>query len=55
MNWRRAKWSPGRVNHHTRNADGTILTSIIRDGPISLDPPGITVTDCFPPEGAAAS
>jgi Uma2 family endonuclease len=43
------------VIHHARNADGTILTISIRDGPISLDPPGITLTDCFPPEGAAAS
>jgi len=43
------------VIHHARNADGTILTSIVRDGPISLDPPGITLIDCFPPEGAAAS
>ena len=28
---------------------GTILTRVVRDGPIQLDPPGITLTDCFPP------
>ena len=43
------------IIHHARNADGTILTSIVRDGPISLEPPGITLTDCFPPESAATS
>jgi len=29
--------------------DGIILTRIVQDGPIMLDLPGITVTDCFPP------
>jgi Uma2 family endonuclease len=35
--------------HHARNADGTILTRIVREGPLRLDPPGLTVTDLFPP------
>lgn len=37
------------IIHHARNADGTILTRIIRDGVLRLDPPGLTVTDVFPP------
>ena len=40
------------VVHHARGEAGLILTRIIRDGPIVLDPPGLTLTDCFPP-GAA--
>jgi Uma2 family endonuclease len=39
------------VIHHARGADGIILTRIVRDGPIVLEPPGITLTDCFPLEG----
>ena len=35
--------------HHARAAHGTILTRILRDGPIMLDPPRITLTDPFPP------
>lgn len=31
------------VVHHKRQADGTILTRLIRDGDIDLDPPGIVV------------
>lgn len=31
------------VLHHARNADGTILTRIVSDGTISLDPPGIEI------------
>ena len=37
------------IVHHERGQDGVILTRIIHDGPIRLDPPGITLTDCFPP------
>lgn len=37
------------IIHHARNADGTILTRIVRGGPIELDPPGIVLTDLFPP------
>ncbi len=36
------------VIHHARNADGTILTRIVRDGTLSLDPPGLTVSGLFP-------
>jgi Uma2 family endonuclease len=36
------------VIHHARNEDGTILTRIIRAGPVSLDPPGIVLADLFP-------
>jgi Uma2 family endonuclease len=39
------------VIHHARGADGVILTRIVREGPIVLAPPGITLTDCFPLEG----
>ncbi|MGA8198289.1 MAG: Uma2 family endonuclease [Acetobacteraceae bacterium] len=38
------------VIHHARGADGIILARIVREGPIVLEPPGITLTDCFPPE-----
>ncbi len=37
------------IIHHARNADGTILTRIIRDGTLYLDPPGLAVTGLFPP------
>ena len=40
------------IVHHQRGENGIILTRIIHEGPILLDPPGITLTDCFPP-GAA--
>jgi Uma2 family endonuclease len=40
------------IVHHERGENGIILTRIVREGPILLDPPGITLTDCFPP-GAA--
>jgi Uma2 family endonuclease len=36
------------IIHHARNPDGTLLTRIVRDGPIPLDPPGIVLTDPFP-------
>jgi Uma2 family endonuclease len=36
------------IIHHARNADGTILTRIVREGPLRLDPPGLTVTGLFP-------
>jgi Uma2 family endonuclease len=32
------------VLHHARNADGTILTRIVSDGVIGLEPPGIEIT-----------
>ena len=37
------------IIHHRRADDGTITTAIVRNGPIRLDPPGITIADCFPP------
>jgi Uma2 family endonuclease len=37
------------IVHHERGENGIILTRIVRDGPIVMDPPGITLTDCFPP------
>lgn len=37
------------IIHHARGENGIILTRIVRDGPIIMDPPGITLTDCFPP------
>jgi Uma2 family endonuclease len=37
------------IVHHERGENGIILTRIVRDGPIMMDPPGITLTDCFPP------
>jgi Uma2 family endonuclease len=37
------------IIHHARNDDGTILTRIVRDGPVHLEPPGIPLTDLFPP------
>lgn len=36
------------IIHHARGSDGTILTRIVRDGPLHLDPPGLVVTDLFP-------
>ena len=30
---------------------GIILTRIVREGPLLLNPPGATLTDCFPREG----
>ena len=40
------------IIHHARNADGTILTRIMHDGTLYLDPPGLTVTGLFaPPAG----
>jgi Uma2 family endonuclease len=36
------------IIHHARNADGTILTRIVREGTLRLDPPGITVSGLFP-------
>ena len=40
------------IVHHARGENGIILTRIVREGPILLEPPGIALTDCFPP-GAA--
>jgi len=39
------------VIHHARNADGTILTRIVREGTLVLDPPGLMVTGLFPASG----
>jgi Uma2 family endonuclease len=36
------------IIHHARNADGTILTRIVREGTLHFDPPGLTVTGLFP-------
>lgn len=36
------------IIHHARNADGTILTRIVPEGSLHLDPPGLTVTGLFP-------
>lgn len=37
------------ILHHTRGDDGTILTRIVRDGVIALDPPGLELklTDVY--------
>jgi Uma2 family endonuclease len=35
------------IIHHARNADGSILTRIVREGALQLDPPGLTVTGLF--------
>ena len=35
------------IIQHTRQADGTILTRIIADGMVSLDPPGIALDGLF--------
>jgi Uma2 family endonuclease len=40
------------IIHHQRGTDSLIFTRIVREGPILLEPPGITLVDCFPP-GAA--
>ena len=37
------------IVHHERGENGIILTRIVRDGAIMMDPPWITLTDCFPP------
>jgi Uma2 family endonuclease len=38
------------VIHHRRETEGMISTRIIRDGPVHLDPPGIELSDPFPPD-----
>jgi Uma2 family endonuclease len=35
------------IIHHARNADGTILTRVVREGPLRLEPPGLAVTHLF--------
>ena len=35
------------IIHHERNADGTILTRIVREGVLRLDPPGLAVVGLF--------
>ena len=37
------------IIHHARNPDGTIVTRIVHDGTLILDPPGITVVGLRPP------
>ena len=39
------------VTHHARQPDGAILTRIVREGPIVLDPPGIELRDVFARSG----
>lgn len=34
--------------HDARDAAGAIITRIIHDGPVILDPPGITLVNIFP-------
>jgi Uma2 family endonuclease len=38
------------VIHHARGADGTIRTALMREGDLTLDPPGfmVAVADLFP-------
>ena len=36
------------IIHHARGEDGAIATSIVREGTIRLDPPGLTLTELFP-------
>ena len=36
------------IIHHSRNPDGTILTRIVHDGTLVLDPPGLIVTGLRP-------
>jgi Uma2 family endonuclease len=38
------------IIHHARTEDDSIRTSIVREGLIRLDPPGITLTDPFSPK-----
>jgi Uma2 family endonuclease len=38
------------VIHHRRDAAGTILTRIVRDGPVLLDPPGLVLDGFFTAE-----
>ncbi len=38
------------IIHHARDANGIIVTRIVREGPLLLEPPGITLTDCCPPD-----
>ncbi len=35
------------IIHHERGVDGAIVTRIIRDGTLTLDPPGIELRDIF--------
>jgi Uma2 family endonuclease len=42
---------PGKrqVIHHERGADGVIVTHMRGDEPIRLDPPGVALSEIFPP------
>ena len=37
------------IVHHQRGGEGIILTRIVHEGPILLEPSGVALTDCFPP------
>ena len=37
------------IIHHRRSDDGSIMTRILHDGPIRLDPPGMTLSEPFSP------
>jgi Uma2 family endonuclease len=43
------------VIHHAWNADGSVLTRIVREGDLVLDQPGLTVTGLFPMTGGVVS
>jgi len=46
--WIEDRWIEDRaIIHPARNEDGTILSQIVRDEILHLDPPGITVTGLF--------
>jgi Uma2 family endonuclease len=47
---------PGKrqVIHHERGADGVILMHLRGDGPIRLEPPGVVLSEIFPPVSASA-
>lgn len=42
------------IIHHHRANETTISTRIIRDGPVRLDPPGVTLDSAFPPDRPSA-
>jgi Uma2 family endonuclease len=37
-----------QITHFRRTQDGSFLTGIVGDGPLTLDPPGITIDNLFP-------
>ena len=36
------------IHHRRETQDGTITTTVVRDGPVVLDPPGMVLRDLFP-------